>query len=192
MNMMKRLISFFLVVTLFLGMVIVPNGNTVQSATKADKAKKEYKKILNSMSNSVGFWCYDINHDGVLELLLDEDGVTSQLYYYYKNKIKKASVSSYFACYKKGGVFCCFSMRYGYESEGYNIISNGKVKMMASMIDDSGADSVSIKGPQYYIGKKKVSKSKFNSYIKRKTKNSKTIQPKWHKVTKTNINKYLK
>lgn len=34
-------------------------------------------------------------------------------------------------------------------------------------------------------------KSKFNSYIRGKTQNSKSMEPKWHAVTKTNIIKYV-
>ncbi len=188
--MVKKLISLLLAVSLILGVIIIPNSNTVQAESKAAKAKKEYKKILRSAGSSAEFWCYDINHDGVLELLLN-DGAT-RLYYYGKNKIKKSNFSYAFACYKKGGVFCSYSASSGYETERYYIISNGKVKVIASKTDDSGTGSASAEGPQYYIAGKKVSEDKFNSYIKAKTRNSKTIEPKWHTATKANINRYVK
>lgn len=192
--MTKRLTSLVLIVTLMFGGIIVPDSSAVQAASKADNAKKQYKKILRSVNGNADFWCYDINHDGVLELLLNEvsgSGI-SKLYYYHKNKLKKSDVSSYFACYKKGGVFSYYTSHSGHDYEGYFVISNGKIKEIASTTDDSGAGYDSAEGPQYYIGKKKVSKSKFNSYIRGKTQNSKSMEPKWHAVTKTNIIKYVK
>lgn len=83
--MTKRLTSLVLIVTLMFGGSIVPDSSAVQAASKADNAKKQYKKILRSVNGNADFWCYDINHDGVLELLLNEvsgSGI-SKLYYYH-------------------------------------------------------------------------------------------------------------
>ena len=135
---------------------------------------------------------YDINNDGKLELILDTSDtyltIDSALFLYYKGKVKCIGLSQ-FGYY--GGPFCRMGKFIRHQEhdciakikkEGwtwkYSIIKNGKLKTVAKEFESitfAGDDSLPVK--RYWIGKKIVSKKKFDNFIKKNagTKNPKII-----------------
>lgn len=132
---------------------------------------------------------YDLNNDGKKELILDTDMTECSsnpytLFIYYKGKVKCIGRSGQFGEYwrhKKGklighsynDIWGGAKISEGYKTAYYRIV-NGKLKMVAHSFDNEGwaGDSV-----VYWIGKKRVSKKKYEDFLKKNTgsKNPKAI-----------------
>lgn len=137
---------------------------------------------------------YDINNDGKDELILNTDDIVGSsdpnaIFTYYKGKVKCIGISGHYGYYwghKKGKLIgrcynhCISGIKYneGYMTE-YSVIKKGKLKVVARFFDNEGwaGSEPSDRVRRYWIGKKRVSKKKFQSYLKRKTgsKNPKTL-----------------
>lgn len=137
---------------------------------------------------------YDINNDGKLELILDTSDtyvtINSALFLYYKGKVKCIGLSEgshLGGPWPFGGMGkfilhseddCIAKIKKEECTEKYSIIKNGKLKTVAKEFESiifAGDDSLPVK--RYWIGKKIVSKKKFDNFIKKNagTKNPKRI-----------------
>ena len=66
----KRVISCILVLVLLFGVAGNGRADLAQAASKKAAALKVYKKKLKDCGSGNGFFVYDLNHDGVPELVL--------------------------------------------------------------------------------------------------------------------------
>lgn len=199
----KKIVCLAISVLLVACVPVGMTSNTVQAAGKKAKAMKAYKKELKRIeakesTSNREFAIYDVNHDGMPELVTNfcKDSVLGALYTFTGKKVTEVSIVHLghggFCFYRKGKVFQTSGENFGHYGELYHSILKGKSKELASFTDDSGSLSKNAVGPEYKIGSKKVSKKKYNAYVKKLTKNSKIVNLKYHKLTKANINKYCK
>ena len=111
---------------------------------------------------------------------------------YYNGKVKCIGMTghnSYYCGYRKGRLILGGESGMGEIYTYYYKIKNGKLKKVASSYDNGGVGGIDegtvplVKS--YYIGKKKVSKKKFNNFIKKNTgsKNPKEVAI-WDKFVK--------
>lgn len=163
----------------------------VQAAGKKHAVLKAYKKKLRSASSNSndGFFVYDLNHDGVPELVMRE--VSDMVVYtYYKNKVTKVDsfAGGEMMCYyPKGSIFISGRYLQGCMYESLYTIKKGKLKRVASSacMDDGT-------GSEYYVGGKKTTRKKYKAYEKKMTKRSKANSWEFYQVNSTNIKKYVK
>ena len=152
------------------------------------KTKIKWEWTHNFSENGGGYYViYDINNDGKLELILNTEdicgmAIPSALFIYYKGKVKCIGITghnSYYCGYRKGNLILGGEGGMGEFYFYYYKIKNGKLKKVASSYDNAGmVDGETIPHVQkYWIGKKKVSKKKFDNFIKKNTgsKNPKII-----------------
>ncbi len=126
---------------------VAENISHVEAASKKSKNKKAmaaYKKVLekskykNSSYNKFKFATYDINGDGVKELLIDSGGEYSaaqycEIYTYYKGKARKlkAEYLIYRPIVFTNGVFSCGFAHTGGYYENYYKIKKGKLQLVS-------------------------------------------------------------
>jgi hypothetical protein len=198
----NRILSMLLIICVALSGNAGTQYVTASATTKASKAKKAYVKPLtdtngifykNHLYTSVSdceFILLDINKDGIPELIFTQDsGYHVEIFAYVDGKVK--SVGRGFAgtqeYYPNKKIYHSTTAHGNYNEEYYKF--NGK--KMKELAHIEGTDIVE-ETYVYYIGKKKVSKAKFESYVKTLLKGAKKKEPTWHKNTKKNRNKYLK
>ena len=127
-----------------------------KNAAYNKKAKKAYKKFLkdyyvqgksfhygwqqfkwSDYKSSRKYSIYDINHDGKLELLIDNSGrPESYLFSYYKGKVKCVAVAGYHSCFyecKKGKVIVMSSANNGSEGTNLYLLQKGTLKYLGGM-----------------------------------------------------------
>lgn len=185
------------------------NGKT----TSRQAALKAYKKYLSAKEQKWGeyktvkmseceFALKDFDNDKIPELILLYPGASTadcfeRVYTYQNGKVKEL-----FSVYSGGidkiypakGICVVSGIHTGRCWEYYYKISKGVCRLV---LERHGSDSVKGHGGdfyynRYYIGKKKVSKSKFLTYRKKligKSKNKKTYS--YRKNTERNRKKYL-
>ena len=127
--------------------------------------KSEYKWPFDFKKYDAYYAIYDINNDGKDELILGLDG-----YYWGHEKGKLIG-----ECERDS--LAGIKIKEGYTT-AYYMIKNGKLKTIARFFDNEGwAISDSDKVRRYWIGKKRVSKKKFENFLKKRTgsKNPKRI-----------------
>lgn len=193
----KQTISFILSIVLIIS-GICSTGTQVQytqAATKKTAALKKYRSALKKKKISVSggdnyklykdseFGIIDLNHDEVPELIINYEDI----YTYYNGKITEVLYNSLgINAYEKGSVFMSESMHSGNGHFIFYKIVKGHEKMVAR-------ESLLESGEYYcYIGNKEVSKKKYNKYIEKLTKKSKTVEISMHSLTNNNINKYVR
>lgn len=211
--MKKKVLKLMIIVAIF-GFLPNLSVNITQAAsTKVTKkaALKAYKKMLgkNSISiedvgdcnlnEDISFAVKDLNHDGIPELIIDTETVYGMscmdvVYTYYKGKISFVTKTNhgYAESYSKGTVFATGQMNHGYGTLSIYSIQKGKAKEMAYYIDDTASGADEIEGIVYYVADKKTTKKKYNAYVKKLTKGTKSSSIKCHPLTKANIKKYVK
>lgn len=156
--------------------------------------KSKYKWPFDYKKYDGCYAIYDINNDGKDELILNTDDMMGSsnpntIFTYYKGKVKCIGMSGYYGYYwghTKGKLIGNYFNDYlsgikigeGYTT-AYYMIKKGKLKMVAHSFDNEGwaeTDSPD-RVRRYWIGKKRVSKKKFENFVKKKTgsKNPKRI-----------------
>lgn len=196
-------------------------GNAAYSQAKVSRSHvvSMYKKLLLKKKISVKgingennftiqrnsdmtFTLVDVNKDGIPELYIGNTdsaaglSMMCVLFYYSKEKIYALSGGheGSFAKFAKGKVFLNSGSGMGDLWEKYYTFKNGRpVKLADSLnhMDLPGEKAYR----KYYIGKKKVKKKKYDSYIKKITKNSKSYglyDEKQYSLTDENLERYLK
>lgn len=155
--------------------------------------KSEYKWPFDFKKYDAYYAIYDINNDGKDELILNTDDMhgssnPNTIFMYYKGKVKCIGMSGldgYYWGHEKGKLIgecerdslAGIKIKEGYTT-AYYMIKNGKLKTIARFFDNEGwAISDSDKVRRYWIGKKRVSKKKFENFLKKRTgsKNPKRI-----------------
>ena len=157
-----------------------------------DKTKHTWGRDFKEYGGG-SYLIYDLNNDGKKELILytyESEGASNNhaLFSYYKGKVKCIGMSGHYGYYwrhKKGKLIghsykdCWGGAKI---SEGYTTayyrIENGKLKMVAKSFDNDGwATDSTGRVVVYWIGKKRVSKKKYEDFLKKNTgsKNPKAI-----------------
>lgn len=182
-----------------------------EAKAKRKDALKAYKKLLagnkvtidgctHEIPNGTKFTVNDVTGDGIPELFLDTDfnlseSIVGIVYTYYNEKLKYISKSDHgkITVYRKGTIFLKEHLNRGYLTEEWAQIVQGKEKIVAKLTDDSGGNPDDAIGIQYYVKGEKTTEKRYQKFIKKLTKNSKSISDSdWHILTAANISKYLK
>lgn len=176
---------------------------------KNKKALKAYKKILSrdkyqiSSTNDFKFDVYDINGDGVQELIIDSGGKYSycmygEVYTYTGGKAKKLkSPYSYGApvIYSNGVIYFSYAHTGGYYFD-YFRIKKGKQKIAARYYCHDGYNpktgGVKFFTDECKLNGKKSSVKKYNKWVKNLERNARVITLDMHSNTYSNRNYYLK
>lgn len=203
---MKGILTFVMIAFV---LILGSHSQEVQAASKATKAKKAYNSFLSniyekkdfqefsgfgSQYGAIFFVVKDISGDSVPELIIRETYTSPYSFYVYtykSGKVKKLKEMSY---YSGGEILKIYPKKHvvkasvgdDWSSENiYYYVSGSKMKVIAK--EDNGS---------YYVKGKRVSASKYNSYV-RKIEKSKGYsldsgQFKLRKNTSSNRTKYLK
>lgn len=166
-------------------------GNFAGSFSKKQVYLKAYRKKLSRCGGQDSFFVYDLNHDGILELILRENYMDTAIYTFYKGKIVRAgSFSSAFMLnyYTKGSVFESGRLLGGVFYTTVYKISKGKIKTVAGKIE---TESENVKADCSIAGKK-VTEKKYNAYINKLTKKSEHQSLECYAVNSSNVKKYLR
>lgn len=214
----RKIISVTLAFALSVSAVF---GNAAYSQAKVSRRHvvSMYKKLLmkkkisikeiNGEHNStiqrnsdMTFMLVDVNKDGIPELYLgNTDSVAGLsmmcvLFYYSKGKVYalRGGHAGDFLKFSKGKVFLNSCSGMGAIWEEYYTFKNDRPVKLADSMDFIGAPGEKAY-KKYCIGKKKVKKKKYDSYIKKITKNSKSYalsNAKKYSLTDENLETYLK
>lgn len=169
---------------------------TVNAASKRTKAVKAYKKYLKNKTEYSQFSLIYLDNNKVPELLAKKGDMVSILTYY-NGKVKDTyyvsnlmyTANGTFDYYKKTGVIRRGGVSNGYSTVGYPKLSKGKMKRTVYAAYDMRTG----KAKAYYnANDKKISKSKFKSWIKKNTKGKKVSRAKFHSNTGSGRKKYCK
>lgn len=188
---MKKLVMLVITMILAVGAF---SGTEAEAASKNKKALKAYADYVKSQNVSK-FAVADVNGDGVKELLSQDS-----LYIYKSGKVVEAAygIGFRYSLYpNKNYIF--YNQQYDTSgAEGYyRLTKKGKLKELAYN-ERTGNDFLAEYGVCekekhiYRVNGKKVSKKKYNAYVKKLTKNAKQLKPKYRKNTAKNRKKYLK
>lgn len=186
-----RLLIGIMALTLCVGMVTPVQAASSKNA-KAHKAyekqiRKDQRKYCPGDDAYLYYTHKDLNGDGVDELITQPGlGYCSELVYTYKKgKVKRiAAFGNYWGIskyYKKKGVLLCegdyggLSGQIYYKLKGTKLVTKARREGTYDMETDKTAYA-------YYVNERKVSKQKYNSYVKQLTKGAKAkslINIKW-------------
>lgn len=188
-----------------------------EAKSTKQKALKAYSKFLSKKtikwgsqpvkSKEIEFAIKNLNNDSIPELIAYwpnasvSDGFEN-IYTYKNGKIKLLKnlySESITHIWKKKGLFKISGARQGHYWDEYYTLKKGKLKLLFSKVgSEFGYDS---EGEpiyynkiryKYYINNKKVKKSKFLSYKKKRIGKAKSNSKyKYHKNNKKNRSKYL-
>lgn len=201
---MKKFLSVILSFVLVLGIVFsMPSLETDAASKKVKKkAAKAYRTWLYE-SDVTGFRLFDINKDGIKEMLTTYDGYGNNVY----------SIGVY--TYKGGRVVNCNNYEYDYSMFGfsynsktkkmygsrgggggvekwqYNLTKSGKVKRVYLQQVEYGYNpSTGNAYFGYFYNGKEITKAQYN---KKNSSWSKNLKPlKFYKISVKNIKKYVK
>lgn len=148
----------------------------VNAATQKQKAKKAYAKILNSKQKSgedVWYAFFDINRDGIPEMIHTNSYAVWNIYTYRKGKVTKASNELYIGegriyYYKAKKRLLIYA---GGTSGRYNIwtVRKGRIKRSGNIYTEkvwrNNKDSL-----RYYVNDKRVSYRKYTKEMKKYSK----------------------
>ena len=141
---------------------------------------KKYKwKYKYSQGNSGGYYAiYDINNDGTEDLILYTMDICdtsnpSALFMYEKGKVKCIAFTGqdhFYKGFEKGNLIVggVCDRRTGDYTKYYKV-KKGKLKLVAKEFSDEGWGNEANIVRKYWIGKKKVSKSKFQKFLENET-----------------------
>lgn len=194
---MKKIIKnlFYMI----FGVVLVAgvfSGVEVKAASKNDKALKAYADFLED-SEYEKFALADINRDGVKELFVEDSWKGGDCLYIYKSgKVDLVDdfnwswdVAYYpnknYIVAERVGVYDDYTAH-------YRLSKKGKITMLAEKSGVVNFENGNRKVKYTYKLKgKKVTKKKYNSYVKKLKKNAKRLKLKYHENTYENRSKYL-
>ena len=203
----KGTICIVLAVMLAL-LLAVPVG----AASKTSKAKKAYRKLMNSKKVE---WCgwgttkygekdgdkfalINIDKKGAPELVVTGDDMYHfHIYTYTKKKAKHlgGSSSGSVKFYPNKKLVYMTRIHSGCENAWYSKFNGKKLVTVAEAKGigtfDPGTDNYIVKY-KYYKNGKKVTKKEYKVYVKKLMKNAKQKKIKMRKATKSNYRKYLK
>ena len=200
---MKKLFAILLSSVLVLCLV-TPNIPVEAASSKTKKkAIRAYKEWLDG-ADCTGVCVYDINKDGIKEMLITFDGygknVSEMLVYTYKNGKVVSCNKDYMPDYSMFGFTVNTKTKRVYGSRGgggsiekwyYTLNKKKKIKKVYLQAIESGYNYRTGKMKyNYYYNGKKITKKKYTSLLKTWNKNSKPL--KFHKMTVKNIKKYIK
>jgi len=178
----------------------IPCGSVCAASKKKEtnkKAMKAYKKMLKSVSYDE-FSLADINYDGIKELFIcDEDKLISdQLYVYKAGKVIKVDDYnwSWDVDYYPNKKYI-YAERVGIfdDDKGYyRLNSKGKIIELARKTGHVTFDGDRKVKYTYTLKGKKVTKKKYNAYVKKLKKNAKKLKLNYYKNTSDNRGRYLK
>lgn len=193
MSMNKIMIKIML---LSLAVMVCTADKSVYAASVTDKeAKQAYAKELRNLpedteyNNKWEFALIDLNKDGVSEMVITHDeGYHLTIYAYVNGKAE--SVGSGFSgeqkYYPNKKLYYSTTFHGSVYIEYYRFNGKKMVKLASIEGDIKGEDTYT-----YYIGKKKVSKTKWKKYEKKLKKGAKAKKLIYHKNTSANRMKYL-
>ncbi len=201
---MKKIFSILLCLVLTVCMMF-SSTVTVDAVSKKTKTKayKAYRKWIYEVNYS-GFCVYDINKDGLKELLMTFDGHGKNIYsfdvYTYKNGKVVQCNTGYSFEYSPFGLQYNKSTKRIYGSRGgggsienwyYTLSKSKKLKRVTLEKVESGYNYKTGKiSYKYYYKDKKITKKEYNKKLKSWQKNLKPL--KFYKTTKKNAKKYVK
>jgi hypothetical protein len=199
---MKKIISIILsIIMVVSAMLVVPT--TASATSEKAKALSAYKNYLQKNSSSISkFSIIYLDNNSVPDLLTCEVyEYGSAILHTYKNgkiedmtcNITSTEWEGNFKYYKKTGVFLNIAIQNGISTYSYPKLTGTKIK---STIWKSGS-LMGSSGFKYYKlnsnnKTSKISKSTFNSKLKKLTKGKKVTTAKFYKNTKANRKKHLK
>lgn len=129
-----------------------------------------------------------MNQDGIPELFLrTESG--QEVYTYHNGKI--VFMESFMAghmlqYFDKGNILRSGRLSYGTLYEGIYQLFKTKLKGVASCSTDEEGEN-----GEYSVKQKKVSKKKYDAYVKQISKKSKYHDVEYHSISQENLKKYL-
>lgn len=176
-------------------------------------SEKKAKKVLGNnlytqvSSSSCKFALIDLNKDGIKEMVMTSDGgYHAEILAYVKGKVKivgnsfaSAGTDKY---YPNKKIYYTAILHMG-DVIYTHYKFNGKT--MKAVAEKHGSDYINLKTGKpkkssemstfapykYTVNGKKVSKKKYQSYVKKLLKGAKSQKLKWHKNTKANRSRYL-
>lgn len=191
--------------------------NTVYAASKSSKtnkkAMKSYKTLLsNTEYKKCKFAIYDINGDGVKELILDSNATNlgeqeTRIYTYYKGKVKflKSCPRQPIIVFKNGmiGTQLCQSGRYEFM---FYKLKKGKLKVVAGIkgvdslleyLTEKELKNLQIEEKFYYwtyckVNGKNAKIAKYRVWERNLYQTVKTVELRYRFNTRKNRTKYLK
>lgn len=191
-------------VLLMMVLVFMPSTVTKAASVKS-QAMAAYKSYLSQAVGEYGgkydkFAVAYITKDSVPELVFNTP-IYTYIYTYKNGAMKllyKESSYNVFKYYKKKGVITRFYAHRGFQTKDYYRLSNGEFKEFLNKETYSSGGSTYYK----YVKKsgtygswydtKKISKSTFNTRLKKYVGSRKASSFKYYKNTAKNRNKYLK
>lgn len=202
-QLMRRIVTVFMVMILSFGVVQTTQGISVQAAknnkSKNAKVKKAYKKYLSNTvpyeKNKGKFALLDLNKDGVSEFIYtpDGDGYHVDIAAYVNGKAK--SIGSGFSgiqkYYPNKHIYYSQTTHTGVDEYTYYKFTGKKLKVLAEKYGEINETGKSLKPYRYKVNGKKVSAKKYNAYVKKLLSGANNTKLKWHKNTAKNRKKYL-
>lgn len=165
--------------------------------SKDSKAKLAYAKKMKELSRTTEeysnweFALIDLNKDGIPEMAITHDeGYHLTIYSYVNGKVKDvgAGFSGEQKYYPNKKLYYSVTGHSGYVYMAYYRF-NGRRMVKLAYIE--GDIFIGEKSYTYYIGDKKVSKTKWEKYVRKLKKGAKEEKLKYHKNTSLNREKYL-
>ena len=142
------------------------------------------------------FAIFDIDHNGIKELIVTGDDMYhANIYAYLGGKvtlIDRAFAGSY-VYYKNKNLVFNSSAHSGFYPESYSVYKDGRMKVLANAEgeDDFSGDTYKIKYT-YYINGKKTTAKKYKAYVKQLKSGATEGKLTFHKNTTVKRNKYIK
>lgn len=177
----------------YLNTILSQHKLKVLEAYNIDQTTWTEKWISNVDVKNIRFSIVDLNiGDGIPELLLktSEDPYQYIAYKYYKGKIVCFQAGKHDEIFKLCGWKNVFVNVHSWKEESYDYcVMAGKYDRTVAKIIKSSIYNSNV--PAYYIGNKKVTKSKFDSYMKNKykvTSSTKLSNNSYSSLTRKNIN----
>lgn len=213
--MKRNLFCMTIIFSLLIGICDIPQ-DTVQAASKNTMAKKKYATILSSkkagdkfidIGLDIGtekFALLDINQDGVSELIFTPDGSRFQIVTYINGKLKGfgPGFSDKRKFFPNKHIVYSQIMRMGDDVYTYYKFTGNKMKIVAEKYGCDYMNAVTGKKKKnptgysfapyaYKVNGKKVSKKKYQAYVKKLLFGTKKAKLKWHKNNATNRKRFL-
>jgi hypothetical protein len=188
---MKKIISIILsIIMVVSAMLVVPT--TASATSEKAKALSAYKNYLQKNSSSISkFSIIYLDNNSVPDLLTCEVyEYGSAILHTYKNgkiedmtcNITSTEWEGNFKYYKKTGVFLNIAIQNGISTYSYPKLTGTKIKSSGFKYYKLNSNNKT----------SKISKSTFNSKLKKLTKGKKVTTAKFYKNTKANRKKHLK
>lgn len=178
----------------YLNTVLTQRKLLVTDGIYADPNTWQQKWISNVDVNNIRYCIVDLDvGDGIPELLLStaENPDRYLAYKYYGGTLVCFSSAKYEELSKLTGWKNVFVSHHSWKEDTYFYqVMSGKYSRTVAKIVRSSVYTDNT--PQYYIGETKVSKSKFNSYMKKAygvTSKTKLAKNQYQKLNRTNLNK---